>query len=142
MRSSRILARSGVRLSQQQHAADNYHGTSCYPVNAKRGGSAAAKHQVPAVYFLREFAESGGLASYGIRLADAYWQAGAYVGKILGGTRRSADQIRTSHQSQDRQNTRPCSTSEPARHRRRGDRIAFALLRCVSLLLTQSGHPV
>jgi putative ABC transport system substrate-binding protein len=49
--------------------------------------SAAAKHQVPAVYFLREFAESGGLASYGIRLADAYWQAGTYVGKILGGTK-------------------------------------------------------
>jgi len=49
--------------------------------------SAAAAHQVPAVYFLREFAESGGLASYGIRLADAYWQAGAYVGKILGGTK-------------------------------------------------------
>jgi putative ABC transport system substrate-binding protein len=49
--------------------------------------SAAAEHRVPAVYFLREFAESGGLASYGIRLADAYWQAGTYVGKILGGTK-------------------------------------------------------
>jgi putative ABC transport system substrate-binding protein len=49
--------------------------------------SAAAAHHVPAVYFLREFAESGGLASYGIKLADAYWQAGAYVGKILGGTK-------------------------------------------------------
>ena len=45
MRSSRILALSSVRLSQQQHAADNYHGTSCYPVNAKRGGSCSAMPQ-------------------------------------------------------------------------------------------------
>jgi ABC-type uncharacterized transport system substrate-binding protein len=49
--------------------------------------AAAAEHQTPGVYFLREFAESGGLASYGTRLADAYWQAGVYVGKILGGTK-------------------------------------------------------
>jgi putative tryptophan/tyrosine transport system substrate-binding protein len=39
------------------------------------------------VYFLREFAESGGLASYGTSLADAYWQVGVYAGKILGGTK-------------------------------------------------------
>ena len=49
--------------------------------------AAAAKHQIPGVYFLREFAESGGLASYGTSLADAYWQVGVYAGKILGGTR-------------------------------------------------------
>jgi len=49
--------------------------------------TAAAEHKTPGVYFLREFAESGGLASYGTRLADAYWQAGVYVGKILGGTK-------------------------------------------------------
>jgi putative ABC transport system substrate-binding protein len=49
--------------------------------------AAAAKHQIPGVYFLREFAESGGLASYGTSLADAYWQVGVYAGKILGGTK-------------------------------------------------------
>jgi putative tryptophan/tyrosine transport system substrate-binding protein len=49
--------------------------------------AAAAEHQIPGVYFLREFAESGGLASYGTSLADAYRQAGVYAGKILGGTK-------------------------------------------------------
>jgi ABC-type uncharacterized transport system substrate-binding protein len=39
------------------------------------------------MYFLREFAESGGLASYGVSLTDAYRQAGVYTGKILGGTK-------------------------------------------------------
>jgi putative tryptophan/tyrosine transport system substrate-binding protein len=49
--------------------------------------AAAAKHQIPGVYFLREFAESGGLASYGTSLTDAYWQVGVYAAKILGGTK-------------------------------------------------------
>jgi len=49
--------------------------------------AAAAKHQIPGVYFLREFVESGGLVSYGTSLADAYRQVGVYVGKILGGTK-------------------------------------------------------
>ena len=49
--------------------------------------AAAAEHQIPGVYFLREFAESGGLASYGTSLADAYRQAGVYTGEILGGAK-------------------------------------------------------
>ena len=49
--------------------------------------AAAAKHQIPGVYFLREFAESGGLVSYGTSLADAYRQAGVHAGKILAGTK-------------------------------------------------------
>jgi putative ABC transport system substrate-binding protein len=47
----------------------------------------AARHAVPAIYELREFAEAGGLISYGTDLADVYRQAGIYAGKILKGAK-------------------------------------------------------
>ncbi len=50
-------------------------------------GALAARHSVPAIYYRREFAEAGGLISYGPSFATAYHQAGVYAGKILGGTR-------------------------------------------------------
>jgi putative ABC transport system substrate-binding protein len=51
--------------------------------------SFAAHNGIPAVYFVREFADSGGLISYGSNLADAYHQVGVYAGKILSGTKPS-----------------------------------------------------
>jgi putative ABC transport system substrate-binding protein len=47
----------------------------------------AARHAVPAIYEFRDFAEAGGLMSYGTRLADSYRQAGVYTGRILKGAR-------------------------------------------------------
>ena len=49
--------------------------------------SSAAQGRFPGLYFLREFAESGGLASYGSDLAEAYRQVGIYTGKILSGAK-------------------------------------------------------
>ncbi len=49
--------------------------------------SLAARHRVPAIYQFREFADAGGLISYGPSLADAYRHAGDYVGRILAGAK-------------------------------------------------------
>ena len=45
----------------------------------------AARYNLPAIYEWREFAEAGGLASYGTNLIDNYRLAGVYVGRILKG---------------------------------------------------------
>ena len=45
----------------------------------------AAKYRLPAVYPLRVFATSGGLASYGPDLAEEYRQAAGYVDRVLRG---------------------------------------------------------
>ena len=45
----------------------------------------AAQHRIPALYFERDFAEAGGLISYGPNIPEQYRQLGNYAGRILSG---------------------------------------------------------
>jgi putative tryptophan/tyrosine transport system substrate-binding protein len=47
----------------------------------------ATRHAIPAVYFNREFAEAGGLMSYGTNLTERDRQLGIYTGRILKGAK-------------------------------------------------------
>jgi putative ABC transport system substrate-binding protein len=45
----------------------------------------AARHRLPAMYFIREYPTEGGLISYGPNYIDAYRQVGDIVGRVLKG---------------------------------------------------------
>jgi ABC-type uncharacterized transport system substrate-binding protein len=47
----------------------------------------ASRHAIPATFSNRDFAEIGGLMSYGANIADAFRQVGVYTGRILKGAK-------------------------------------------------------
>jgi putative tryptophan/tyrosine transport system substrate-binding protein len=51
--------------------------------------ASAARHAVPTIYFSREFAQAGGLMSYGASVIDAFRLTGVYTGRILKGEKPS-----------------------------------------------------
>ena len=46
-----------------------------------------AFHRLPSTHDVREYAEAGGLMSYGSNIADTYRQVGVYAGRILKGAK-------------------------------------------------------
>jgi ABC-type uncharacterized transport system substrate-binding protein len=63
-------------------------GTSTF-LNGRRVQLAqlSAFHRLPAVYAVRDYAEVGGLMSYGSDFVDGFRQAGVYAGRILKGAK-------------------------------------------------------
>jgi putative tryptophan/tyrosine transport system substrate-binding protein len=47
----------------------------------------AARHMIPAIYTVGDYAEAGGLISYGTDVSDSVRQQGIYVGRILKGSK-------------------------------------------------------
>ena len=47
----------------------------------------ASRHSVPTTYPLRDYAEAGGLMSYGANIADAFRQVGVYTSRLLKGAK-------------------------------------------------------
>jgi putative ABC transport system substrate-binding protein len=45
----------------------------------------AARYGIPTAFALRDYAEAGGLMSYGANLADAYRKVGVHTGRVLNG---------------------------------------------------------
>src|SRR5262249_22036223 len=64
-------------------------GTPIFLVRRVQLTQLATLHRLPAVYGQRDFAEVGGLMSYGASLSEAYRQIGVYTGRILKGAKPS-----------------------------------------------------
>ena len=95
--------RLGVQLELVYAGTDNEIDAAFTTVGSKPGGALlvnsdpfffirrakitalAAHHRIPAVYYDREFAVSGGLMTYGTNLPTVWGQAGGYVARILKG---------------------------------------------------------
>jgi putative tryptophan/tyrosine transport system substrate-binding protein len=60
-------------------------GSTYFLFSRARLAALAARHKIPAIYELREYAEAGGLMSYGASNDDAWRQIGVYAGRILKG---------------------------------------------------------
>ena len=82
LRNGEAAGKNGERYLRQMKAVGN---DPLFTTRRPMIVSLAARHSLPAMHTMREFAEAGGLMSYGPSLPDVYRLAGAYAGRILKG---------------------------------------------------------
>jgi putative tryptophan/tyrosine transport system substrate-binding protein len=74
-----------AKLVQERAGALMLAADTFFTSQRNRIAALAARHRVLAIDGIREYAEAGGLVSYGASLAGIYRQAGVYSGRILKG---------------------------------------------------------
>jgi putative ABC transport system substrate-binding protein len=74
-------------VSQQRVGAVLVNPSTFYNLRMKQLVALAARHALPAIFPVREYALAGGLISYGSSLAYVNHQAGIYTGRILKGAK-------------------------------------------------------
>ena len=76
-----------TRLEQQRAEALMIAPGALFRQRLVKLATLAARHAIPAIYPLPQFAEVGGLMSYGTNWVDVIRQGGGYVGRILKGAK-------------------------------------------------------
>ena len=74
-------------MAKQRVAAAVVTSSPVYLPQRQKFVALAARYAIPTAYFVRDFADAGGLISYGTSFPDAYRRAGVYTGRILKGDR-------------------------------------------------------
>ena len=89
-----LEARNTVELERAVASASRAHAGALmvmpspfFASNLRRIADLAIKQRLPSIFNLREFADSGGLLSYGPNRSDEFRRAASYVDKILRGAR-------------------------------------------------------
>jgi putative tryptophan/tyrosine transport system substrate-binding protein len=83
--SDRDIEAAFVNLSQKPGAALQVTVDAFFFTRRALIVTLAARHALPTVYFAREFADSGGLISYGTNFENVYELIGIYTGRVLNG---------------------------------------------------------
>ncbi len=76
-----------AKVAQSQAGGLLISGDAFFNSRRTRLVAMATRQAIPTIYEWREFAQAGGLVSYGTSSADSYRQAGIYAGRILKGTK-------------------------------------------------------
>jgi putative tryptophan/tyrosine transport system substrate-binding protein len=79
------LARASVALAADPPDALTVVADSFFTSRRAEVVAIAARHRLPAVFYLREYVAAGGLMSYGVSLAEQYEETGHYAARILAG---------------------------------------------------------